>query len=1155
MRFLAGLVTFFILLALNTPFAVALFLGIAAGVILHFAKRPDADDDEPHSAARPPAQAAPGSHDVPDGSDPAALRTYLIGLTLRLRTLEKEVRALRGAETPEGGRDPAAHETAQAAPAYVAESMQAAAVQPKAAVKTEVPADSKQVPPPAPSAATRAVGVTPPLTPHPVAGNGLELNVPAAPLTRHARAETTGVHGAAEQRGPASAGPPKLAPSPEPGPSLISRLLSGNIVAKVGAIILFFGVGFLLKFAYERNMVSPEARLVGVALAAVAVFVTGWKLTAHRRLYAVILQGVASGLAYLDVFFALKTYSFISAPLGFALFAALGVLTTLFAVRQDAKPLAVLGLTGAFMAPVLASSGSGNVQFLFTYYLLLNLFILAVSWFRSWRVLNLTGWFFTFAVAVIWGARNYRPELFSTVEPFLIAFFTIYLVIPILFAMRQPPELKGIVDGTLVFGTPAAAAALQARLVWDIPYGLAWSCALGAALYGVLSLVVFRHRNMKLLGETYVALATGLATLAIFYAFGAYTTFALWTIEGSAILWVCLRQKHRAGRLFAVLVQIAGAAYFFLDYTRYPRFNPYFNDAVLGCAIIAAGSFISAGLYRKYREEITDAENTLATVILVWGALCWSLGGLDVIHYALETMPVKVAAALVFFSASGVIAELWGARTGWNAPRGLTILHSPILFGAALLLFMEGVHPLSGSGWIAWPLAIATLFWVLHRQRRDGCELALEARYASGWLLLAGLATWEALWWMDKREYMSVMIIALLGYVAGGLRFRLRERGTDTPRLSALVLLWSMFFWFAAGLSWIGQHFDANVEVRAALLFATLSAGAYGLLDRLQWPAMGMAARLPWIAIPAALATDYALRSSAYHPFGDAWGLVWPLALMLAAWRLRREEAKELFATPVRHAVLFYTAVALATWELTWQAAHAHFGSAWQLAALSLPASLCVLGLVAARRSKRWPLALHWVLYRDVLLMPLAAALMLFCLIANVRTPGTLEPLGGYVPLLNPIDVAITAAACAVASWNRSAERLESRQTVWTLLAILGFVCVNGIALRTFHYWFGVPYRLNDLMASVMVQATLSILWTLTALALMVLARRRMERAFWIAGAALLALVVGKLFLVDLANTGTVARIVSFLGVGVMLLVIGYVAPVPPGVKEAEGRS
>jgi uncharacterized membrane protein len=42
--------------------------------------------------------------------------------------------------------------------------------------------------------------------------------------------------------------------------------------------------------------------------------------------------------------------------------------------------------------------------------------------------------------------------------------------------------------------------------------------------------------------------------------------------------------------------------------------------------------------------------------------------------------------------------------------------------------------------------------------------------------------------------------------------------------------------------------------------------------------------------------------------------------------------------------------------------------------------------------------------------------------------------------------------------------------------------------------------------------------------------------AAWIGGASLLAVVVAKLLLVDLANTGTVARIVSFMGVGLLLL-------------------
>jgi drug/metabolite transporter (DMT)-like permease len=47
-----------------------------------------------------------------------------------------------------------------------------------------------------------------------------------------------------------------------------------------------------------------------------------------------------------------------------------------------------------------------------------------------------------------------------------------------------------------------------------------------------------------------------------------------------------------------------------------------------------------------------------------------------------------------------------------------------------------------------------------------------------------------------------------------------------------------------------------------------------------------------------------------------------------------------------------------------------------------------------------------------------------------------------------------------------------------------------------------------------------------------------------------LAAVVVKLFAVDLAGVGTVGRIVSFLGVGLLMLLIGYLSPVPPQARE-----
>jgi uncharacterized membrane protein len=62
---------------------------------------------------------------------------------------------------------------------------------------------------------------------------------------------------------------------------------------------------------------------------------------------------------------------------------------------------------------------------------------------------------------------------------------------------------------------------------------------------------------------------------------------------------------------------------------------------------------------------------------------------------------------------------------------------------------------------------------------------------------------------------------------------------------------------------------------------------------------------------------------------------------------------------------------------------------------------------------------------------------------------------------------------------------------------------------------------------------------------LMVVAHRRAVRRLWMAGAGLMALVVGKLLLVDSANAGTIERIVAFIVVGLLMLGIGYFAPLP----------
>jgi len=52
-------------------------------------------------------------------------------------------------------------------------------------------------------------------------------------------------------------------------------------------------------------------------------------------------------------------------------------------------------------------------------------------------------------------------------------------------------------------------------------------------------------------------------------------------------------------------------------------------------------------------------------------------------------------------------------------------------------------------------------------------------------------------------------------------------------------------------------------------------------------------------------------------------------------------------------------------------------------------------------------------------------------------------------------------------------------------------------------------------------------------------------------GAALLAAVVIKLFVVDLGALSGLPRVVAFLGVGALLLVIGFLSPLPPATPES----
>jgi uncharacterized membrane protein len=129
----------------------------------------------------------------------------------------------------------------------------------------------------------------------------------------------------------------------------------------------------------------------------------------------------------------------------------------------------------------------------------------------------------------------------------------------------------------------------------------------------------------------------------------------------------------------------------------------------------------------------------------------------------------------------------------------------------------------------------------------------------------------------------------------------------------------------------------------------------------------------------------------------------------------------------------------------------------------------------------------------------------------------------------------------------RSLDGSKGRFTWYSFfLMYVGIALLNAMLPRTLHHWIGVPYQLDEMSHSMLVQASVSVFWTVCALAMMIWATRRASRLFWFIGGGLLAVTVVKLFLFDLSHVTGIERIVSFIGIGLMLLLIGYFSPLPP---------
>ena len=749
----------------------------------------------------------------------------LSGVKQRVAVLEQELARLRRADAaPRAEREPMLDELMRAAaPAQPAPTPRPGPPTP-APAQVDIPVD----PAPAPAA---PIGVPAPAVPGTMQAEVPPPLPPALPLPHR----------------------PRPAPAPPAGPdfaTLAARAVQrwftvGNVPVKIGMLVLFAGVAALLKYASDEGWLRmpPELRLAGVAAAALGALVFAWRKRESNRVFALSLQGGAIGVLLLVVFAAFKLLGLMPAGMAFALSVVLVAGAGVLAVLQDAKALAVFALLAGFLAPIWLSNGSGNHVALFGYYAILNVAIAGIAWHKAWRLLNLLGFAFTFGIGIAWGVLDYSPAKYATTQPFLLLFFAIYLLIPILFARKRPPGRRDLIDGCLIFGMPLVAFSLQAGLLRGERMPLAF-CALGlGALYAALAWALRRRSGYAMLAQAHALLAVGFATLAVPLALSAKATASVFALEGAGLAWLGLRQQRLLPQLAGAGLQLAAAVALAVGLTGTAAgTGPIFaNAAFMGGLLIALAGFASAWAYRDAGRD------DIASLYYGWGLLWWVGNG---VHELLDFVVggSQPDALLGFAALTGWLAAEVHRRRPASALAGTSL--AALACAAPLALAQATVHeqPFAGHGAWAWLAYAGFGVRSLLCLRDGGGRLAPAAQFA--WWLVWPLAASLLLAWLPDR----------IGLTGSGWEVAL----VALPWLLVVAVALLRWRWLATPL---GAAFD---PWRAGLCAAQFAVLALWWLGSLFQP--GDAAPLPWLPVlnPMELAQAAALALALRWRMGDA---------------------------------------------------------------------------------------------------------------------------------------------------------------------------------------------------------------------------------------------------------------------------------------------
>lgn len=884
--------------------------------------------------------------------------------------------------------------------------------------------------------------------------------------------------------------------------SMQNWFFGGNLVVRVGVLVLLVGVVLLLRLLSDYIEIPITIKLIGIGIIGLGLAALGLKLAKNRFAYGITLQGAGLAIAYLTTFFAYSVYQVLASVPSFMGLGILSALTIGLAVRQNALPLALLALSGGFFAPILTSSDIGNLVTLFSYYLLLNVTIAVIAHYRTWKMLNLLGVVVTFGLAYYWGATENLSAVIEAQRWSLVLLVALHVLLYLFVVIRYAQQLitynalneEGFtradsvhninnvdkaqrandlyifpIDTGLLFSVPILAFGLFSVLLEDISNALTITSAVLAVIYLSIGWVfVQRSQRYALITEGMLALGFGFLALVIPLALNAEWIAFGWSVQGLALVWFGRRSLRAWSVLFGLLLQLLSIAMLMI--------NVFFTikDYPTLAFTISALSYLATMFILRASNSPTALDNSLN--------LPAQQNTMSALSDSMSEMSDATATVAQSLGIGRQAAQQWLTSINSQSMAFNLIWRSPIL--SRFLTF-------TAIGWLLYVLVIDFDQWFVSWRLATTALLGLA--------ILTSLVIYQAInhyhSWCEIRQFSHGLLLLFYAMVV-----------LQLPQRYELDYQWTTFHWPIFITLLIGWLVVGQLWLRTWHKEAELKA-----YDSASWLGAGI--------ILLAEAMHYGLPDSK-----GVMTILVPVAFMLIGLYVtyRHIQSQDFKDDNIK--------------PKTPSSALAPYWFDWHQALLD-SAKIFV------------PMTLGWAIF------------------TNFTYDGVIWGLP-YFPLFNLYDVTLWLVVFYGLGVYllRQPYGMQSRNLLSAIpkndmllivLALIGLWIGSSMLVRTLHAFIGTPLWIGGLYDvtggawnSEQVQTGLTILWTLIALVATIIASRYGQRTLWFMGIGLLGVVVLKLVLVDLSQTEAIWRVISFLGAGSLILVIGYLAPLPPARED-----